>query len=935
MSTLVATNPESATPYLMTVKQVCQWLQTDITKGLNHNVVTARLAEHGENTLGTEAAASMFSVFMSNLINPMNVIVVLALGLSCIVKDWVQVVALGFVIAVNTIVGFLQESKSESTMAALKKMSSPSAKVIRNGGKLETISSLLVVPGDIVIFEEGDQIPADLRIFESVNLSVDEMMLTGESVPVEKSTAAISLDSCDDGDVSLGDRANLAFNSTTVTRGRGRGIVVATGLRTEVGRIAQLLKSQDDDDDDDETNAKRSAFQRFARRIPGVKGRSTKTPLQKSLERMMYSLVPCAMIFALFVFWSANWEWSSGTALYAVIAIIPEGLPAVVTVTMAVGVRKMAKEKAIVRKINALEALGMISNICSDKTGTLTIGKMTAQELWIAGERYLVNGTGVNPTNGGVSLDAADGGRENELTADSINESPILDEFFTCAALCNQSTLEPPEDPTSADQSKPEWSAIGDPTEIALQVLAHRVHMQKIDLISRKRLDFVAELAFDSTLKRMTTLYAEPSRSENTWRLRIHMKGALERVMDQYADFEALAIREMERLADKGYRVLALAHREETITGSLPVIDVQDGRGAVEQNFVFLGLVGIFDPPRESSAPAIRTCFRAGIDVHMATGDHARTAAAIAKQIGIFRPGEEKDGVWSAHAFDKLSDDQIDALPRLPVVISRCAPKTKVRLVAALHRRGKFVAMTGDGTNDAPALKAADVGVAMGLTGSDVAKNASDIVLTDDEFGTIVAAVREGRRMFENITKFSMYFLCGNVAEVIAMVVGLAVRGSDSTAYFPMSALSVLYINMITSTPVAIFMVNEKASRTVMSKPPRGHPENQYAEEIVADSSAGVLTRAPAASASSVSSSTSMFTTRFLLDALFYGTVAGSLSLGAFVISMAFTDRGLNGYDASRCNDHSSTFVEAECSEIYEARGIAFMVLNATLLVHG
>ncbi|KAJ3144200.1 hypothetical protein HDU89_008671 [Geranomyces variabilis] len=797
MSTLVATSPESAVPYLMTVKQVCQWLQTDATKGLNNNVVTARLAEHGENTLGTDAAASMFSVFMSNLINPMNVILVLALGLSCIVKDWVQVVALGFVIAVNTIVGFLQESKSESTMAALKKMSSPSAKVIRNGGKLETISSLLVVPGDIVIFEEGDQIPADLRIFESVNLSVDEMMLTGESVPVEKSTAAISLASCDDGDVSLGDRANLAFNSTAVTRGRGRGIAVATGLRTEVGRIAQLLKSQDDDDDDDETNAKRSAFQRFARRIPGVKGRSTKTPLQKSLESMMYSLVPCAMIFALFVFWSANWNWSSGTALYAVaisIAIIPEGLPAVVTVTMAVGVRKMAKEKAIVRKIKALEALGMISNICSDKTGTLTIGKMTAQELWIAGERYLVNGTGLNPTNGGVSPDVADGGRENELTADSINESPILDEFFTCAALCNQSTLEPPEDPTSADQSKHEWSAIGDPTEIALQVLAHRVNMQKIDLISRKRLDFVAELAFDSTLKRMTTLYAEPSRSETTWRLRIHMKGALERVMEccnQYyaadgqlaaknADFEALAIREMERLADKGYRVLALAHREETITGSLPVIDVQDGRGAVEQNFVFLGLVGIFDPPRESSAPAIRTCFRAGIDVHMATGDHARTAAAIAKQIGIFRPGEEKDGVWTAHAFDKLSDDQIDALPRLPVVISRCAPKTKVRLVAALHRRGKFVAMTGDGTNDAPALKAADVGVAMGLTGSNVAKNASDIVLTDDEFGTIVAAVREGRRMFENITKFSMYFLCGNVAEVIGEPTLTAVRSCSS-----------------------------------------------------------------------------------------------------------------------------------------------------------
>ncbi|KAI8919807.1 potassium/sodium eff [Powellomyces hirtus] len=930
-------------PFLISIEAVAEQFQTDIKKGLTQEVVDARLAEYGENSLGTDNAPSMLHVLLGNLINPMNFVLLLALGLSCIVADWIQVGVLALVIVINTTIGFLQEYKSENTMAALKQMSSPTAKVLRNGGKLETVSSRLVVPGDIVLVEEGDQIPADMRIFEAVNLEIDEMLLTGESMPVRKSPDAIKANSPDGGDISLGDRVNLAFNSTTITRGRGRGIVTTTGLKTEVGKIANMLANSNSSDDEVD-EASLSGFQRFLRRIPGVKSANKKTPLQKSLDRMMFSLVPACLLLAVFVFWSTGFQWSNGVALYAVavgVAIIPEGLPAVVTVTMAVGVRTMAMQKAVVRKLASLEAIGMVSNICSDKTGTLTEGKMTVKECWIAGSHYIVQGTAIDPTNGGVShVD----NQSDELTAEFVQANPILDEFFSCASLCNQATLDPPEDLNSSDASKQTWNAVGDPTEVALQVLAHRVQMPRPEFIKRENLTFVSEMAFDPTLKRMTTLYVQPSTSGQR-RLRFHMKGALERVLERSTHYydgdgnrlpkdqkcEDRAVAEMERLADKGFRVLAIAHREDLMPekAEIPVYEVAD-RDIVEQDFTFIGLVGILDPPRESSAGAIQTCYQAGINVHMATGDHARTATAIAKEIGILRPGEEEEGVWTASAFDKLSNDEIDALPRLPIVISRCSPQNKVKLVAALHRRGKFVAMTGDGTNDAPALKAADVGIAMGLTGSDVAKEASEIVLTDDNFATIVVAVKEGRRIFANITKFSVNFLSGNVAEVIAMIVGLAVQGSDKIPYFPMSAIQVLWLNMVTSSPIAICLVREKASRDVMMKPPRGQtPRADDSMEEYTDND-GKKRRRPRAEATT----SSMFSPRFLADVFFYGIVAGTLSLMSFVLTMAVTPRGIDGYDASDCSSHAS-YNPDECMQIYEARGVAFVVLNTILLVHG
>ncbi|KAI8909256.1 hypothetical protein DFJ77DRAFT_512965 [Powellomyces hirtus] len=918
-------DPVKTDIYLLSFQDVADHLKTDIEQGLDRDEATNRLATYGENILGRDGGVSIFKVLLSNIINPMNFVLLLALALSCIVKDWTQAVVLAIVIATNSGIGFAQEYSSENTMAALKKLSAPTATIIRSG-KLDTVPGSQVVPGDIVVVEEGDQIPADLRLIEAVNLEIDEMLLTGESMPVRKTTDALFARP-EEGAISVGDRINLAFSSTTITRGRGKGIVVGTGLQTEIGRIAKLLSSSNDDTPADAANDSFAAkLSRFVHKLPGFK-KSTKTPLQQTLDRMMFLLLGICIVLAVLVFWSNNFEWSENAALYAVavgVAIIPEGLPAVVTVTMAVGVRSMAKQKAVVRKLGSLEAIGMVSNICSDKTGTLTEGKMTAKECWIAGRSLIVGGTAIDPTNGSVSIDG------KTLTAETIEADPVLYQYFSCAALCNEASVHAPEDPSSSDASLTAWTAIGDPTEVAMQVLAYRVGMGKPALIKSTNATFMAEMAFDPTLKRMTTVYATTGAIGHT--VKYYMKGALERVLEcstSYYDADGQVKQmdksvlessqaAMEALAEKGLRVLAVAYRSQEGLTKLPTYDATIDRKTVEQSMTFIGLVGIYDPPRETSAPAVRTCREAGISVHMATGDHAKTATAIAKEIGILTAGQEHL-VYTANTFDRMSDTEVDAMPRLPVVLARCSPETKVKLVAALHRRGKFVAMTGDGTNDAPALKAADVGVAMGLSGSDVAKEASEIVLTDDNFNSIVSAVKEGRTIYANIQKFALNFLSGNQSEVIAMVVGLAIRGSDGQAYYPMSAIQVLWLNMITSSPICLCLAREKGSRDAMRRPPRGY--------ITDDNDEFNFSKDKTTSAS-------LFSPRFLADVFFYGTVAGTLSLLSFVLTIAVTPRGIHGYDGEICTSHGG-FNEAECAEVYEARGVSFMVLNTILLAHG
>ncbi|KAJ3151850.1 hypothetical protein HDU86_005982 [Geranomyces michiganensis] len=797
--------------YAMTAEDALAHFGTNADVGLSPDKAASLLETYGENSLGLASGPTALQVLMANLFNPMNFVLLIAIVFAGVVKDIVQVGVLGGIMLINTCIGFLQEYRSEKTMAALRSLASPTARLVRDG-QLQTVPSVQVVPGDILYLEEGDQVPADVRLIEAVNLQADEMLLSGESLPVTKTSGLLNCtryaDSAGEDDISLGDRKNLAFSSTIVTRGRGRGVVFATGLATEVGKIANLLTGESTSSVEDTARAK--AKKKFLTTIGwGVKG-DGKTPLQHSMDRMMLVLLGFAILLAVVVFGAQRFVFNHETALYAIsvaIAIVPEGLPAVLTVTFAIGVRTMAKHKVLVRKIASVEALGMVTNICSDKTGTLTEGRMSVKAMWIGGKSYLIDGTGLNPALGKVTCEGQD------LKKEQVDASPSLAEFAAAVALCNNATVHAP------NQERSEWHAIGDPTEIALQVLAHRLSFPGKAEAAQRDLKFVHEYPFDSALKRMSIVYSThlnvhgeaTSRTggkNGKYLLKWYMKGAFERTLEcceGYYDMNGKVVSpvssdfykeiedNMRRLAAQGLRVLAVAHRQSYSN----TLDVPHEREQVEKGFIFLGLCGMYDPPRESSAPSVSICRQAGIVVHMATGDHIETARAIAKQIGILTAGQE-DLVVPASRFDNMADEDIDGMEELPLVLARCSPETKVKFIRALHRRGKFVAMTdsetqdlsygftGDGTNDAPAIKMADIGIAMGMNGSDVAKEASAIVLTDDNFASIVKAVSEGRRIFANMVKLALSFLSTNVAEIVALIFALAIRNADGEAIFPM-----------------------------------------------------------------------------------------------------------------------------------------------------
>ncbi|KAJ3033432.1 hypothetical protein HDV00_006366 [Rhizophlyctis rosea] len=750
-----------------------------------------------------------------------------------------------------------------------------------------------------------------------------------------------------DGAPPIGDRTNLAYSSTVVTKGRGKGIVYATGRVTQVGKIADLLsgKTRPTTPTDEEKScisshpdpdvgtphwrervAKSESVKRFLKLIGwGVKG-DGKTPLQHSLDRMMLFLLVCAFLLAVIVFGAFKFDFGEIVALYAMsvaIAIVPEGLPAVLTVTLAIGVKSMAQHKALVRQLASIEALGMVTNICSDKTGTLTEGRMSAKAFWVAGTRFKVDGTGLDPTQGSV-LKEVNGNGELEVTEEMVREDDVLFEFATCNALCNNSVLHPPHD------DEPSYKAVGDPTEIALQVLAHRLHYVRARELPTQGLKFVAEQPFDPSIKRMTSVYRERKAKdgEGSVELKFYMKGAVESVLavcdGYYAGggeivsgvdeaFRTHTLQEMTTLASQGLRVLALAHRTELAPNS----SVSDSRPEVERNMTFLGLVGMYDPPRPESASSVATCRDAGIVVHMATGDHVDTARAIAKQIGILRPGDPDTLVCAASEFDSMTERQVDAM-ELPLVLARCSPETKVKFIQALHRRGKFVAMTGDGTNDAPAIKLSDVGIAMGQNGSDVAKEASAIVLTDDNFASIVAAVREGRRLFANIVKFAMSFLGANVAEIVVLVFGLAVRSTDNEAIFPMAPIQILWLNMITSSPIALAIAYEPGDPDLMRQPPRG--------------TTGL--NSPQKKRHRFLPTSSLFTTEFILDALVYGITMGLCSLASFILTLALSPNGF-AVPAAECNHEGASHVSEGCEGVYRARGVVFVGMSLLLLIYG
>ncbi|KAJ3088585.1 hypothetical protein HK102_008420, partial [Quaeritorhiza haematococci] len=962
--------------HAMTVEEVARFFQTDIQKGLLDSEAANRLKEHGPNELTGSSGTSAIQVLMENAFNAMNGVLLAALVLGIVIQDWPKTVILALVMATNTLVGFYQEYRSEKTMEALRKMASPTARAVRNR-EIKIVQSREVVPGDLIAFEEGDIVPADLRLVEAVNLETDEALLTGESIPVVKVTGPILsnpestlLSGANRSAASLiplGDRKNLVYSSTLVAKGRGIGICVATGFKTEVGKIASAVS-------DTKLSGTRTAAQRFrelARRQKQVRkrfmarllrrqrrhaadnnagaddsirkssedgdrqlvdastssadsGSNSKTPLQRTLSRVMFLCVGMALVLAVIVFGANGWSGSQEVLLYAIsvaVAMLPEGMPAVITVALAIAVKKIAKQKAIVRRLGAMESLGQVTNVCSDKTGTLTEGKMVVKNAWFGFKNLTVTGKGIEPIGDVVHEVSTDPNAALKVDPLKVTEDPVLHRALLVSSLCLTSTL-------FFDEEDKRWKATGDPTEIALQVLSAKMGMRKESLLDSDY-SFAHEYPFDSFLKRMSVVYKNRNLSANdTEVLEVFSKGALERVLEcckSYydeegqivpltKDFEEQAQAKMLELAGKGMRVLALAYRRmdrdepsNTAVSSTDTINPSISRHEVEQHLIFLGLVAMYDPPRVESAPSVAMCRKAGIVVHMATGDHPKTAEAIAQECGILSPGDanrQNRLIMTAAEFDSMTDAEIDQLPELPRVLARCAPETKVRLVHALHRRNKVVAMSGDGVNDAPAVKSADVGISMGLGGSDVTKQASSITLTDDNFQTIVVAIREGRRIFANSALIISHLLSSNVAEVVALIIGLAVRDRNGDAVFPMSAIQILWVNMLTSSPVALALGMEFASPDIMDVPPRAKGASVWTAELI-------------------------------LDIFVYGFVMGILSLASFLVTVAVDPTFVGLTNIPRNCNSKDLLNNPGCEPIFAGRAVAFYALCLLLLVHG
>ena len=767
--------------------------------GLSSAEAADRLRHYGPNKVEGAKGLSLWTILLRQVSNSLTLVLFITMVLSFAINDHIEGGVIIAVILFNIVVGFLQDYRAEKTIQALYALSAPTCKVLR-AGRVETIRAEDLVWGDVVRLNVGDVVPADLRLAHSINLSTDEALLTGESVPVSKHAELILKDR----DVPLGDRTNMVYSASTITRGRATGIVVSTGMTTEVGKIALLLRSGRRGAADEDVQGFRRVLakvQNGFRVILGLDG----TPLQVSLSKFALLLFALAITLAIIVFSASRWRVTSEVLIYGIcvaVAVIPESLIAVLTIATALGTRSMARGNVIIRRLAALEAVGGVTNICSDKTGTLTQGKMVAKRVWLAdGTEVSVQETThpFDPTSGTVLVN------DQALpmtTADAVwastseKTAALMREFLETVALCNNAsvTATPSGEATT-------YVAMGEPTEIALQVYAMRFGLGKPAVLASGGHHLLSEFPFDSSCKRMTVVYTDGSTAH------AYAKGAVEALlplMNVSDEQRARIVTKAETLAAEGLRVLCVARKPvdadhfsqdpAVATDTADAIRQADAekmprRASAESNLSFVGLAGLYDPPRVESAAAIRKCRDAGITVHMLTGDHVKTATAIASEIGILGPANAShndDQIMVASEFDGLTDGQIDAMERLPLVLARCSPTTKVRMVEAMHRRKAFCVMTGDGVNDSPALKKSDVGIAMGLNGSDVAKEAADMVLTDDNFASIVTAIEEGRRLFDNIQKVGRR--CVWCCERATWLTGCALAPSSSfTCWSPTS----------------------------------------------------------------------------------------------------------------------------------------------------
>ncbi len=743
------------------VQETEKQLETDVNAGLKSSELVARYEKYGHNELKAKQKKSILVKFLEQFKDFMIIILIIAAIVSGIVgiqegEGITDTIIILIVVVLNAIIGVAQENKAEKSLEALQKMSSHAAKVMRDG-KLVVIPSKDLVPGDVVILETGDYIPADLRIVEAVNLKSQESAMTGESVPVEKSADVIS------GEVELGDRKNMLFSSSLITYGRGKGIVVGTGMNTEVGKIAKMIDETDE----------------------------LQTPLQIKLNNLgktlgIVALVLCAIIFVVGTLYGKEPVHMFMTAVSLAVAAIPEGLAAVSTIVLAIGVQRMVKRNAIVKKLPAVETLGCASVICSDKTGTLTQNKMTVKKIFV---------------------------NSRTQNIDEIKDkSEELGYLVKSGMLCNDTKI--------AEDGK----LTGDPTETALVDMGFTLGYEGYTIENYPR-EF--EIPFDSDRKLMSTVH----KTEDGQYI-VYTKGGVDELLkccNRYSengeiksdleDYKSLILSTNKSMAEKALRVLAFGYK--IINHSL----TKDDMDHLESDLIFVGMCGMIDPPREEVKDAVQKCISAGIKTVMITGDHKITATAIAKELGILK--EESEAI-SGSDLEKMSDEELKSKVRNISVYARVSPEHKVRIVKAWQANGEVVAMTGDGVNDAPALKNADIGCAMGIVGTDVSKEAADVILTDDNFSTIVAAVEEGRRIYDNILKAIAFLLSSNIGEIVVLFLAIMLTPilaklfhiTNISGLEPLLPMHILWINLVTDSLPALALAVDPADKSIMKRKP-------------------------------------------------------------------------------------------------------------------
>lgn len=786
------------------VKETLEKLNTEEFSGISESEAKKRLETYGRNELEAKKKKSMLALFFSQLNDALIYILIIAAVLSGVVGELSDTIIIAIVILINAVVGIIQESKAEKALDALKKLSTPKA-IVKRDGKIHEIRSEEIVPGDIIILDAGRYVPCDLRLIESVNLKIDESALTGESLPVEKN----ALKEITNEATPLGDRINMAYTSTLVTYGRGVGISVATGMGTEIGKIAKMLNEQETD----------------------------MTPLQKKLGELgkylgIAALLICAVMFLVGIIQHRDLIDMFLMAISLAVAAVPEGLPAIVTIVLAAGVQRMINENAIVRRLPAVETLGAVNIICSDKTGTLTQNKMTVIKYYSNWE-------------------------ENEIKNIQMSNSTdklLLENII----LCN--------DAESSYENK-----TGDPTEIALLDVGNNLNIYKDELnTNHKRVD---EVPFDSDRKLMSTVNNYGNY------LYVMTKGAIDNLLEIVTkiningDIKDITLEDKiklteasNKMSDSALRVLASAYKV------IPDENIQIDE--LEKDLIFIGMVGMIDPPRLEVKDSINLCKKSGIKTIMITGDHRNTAFAIGRELGIVE--NEEEAIFG-HEIDEMSDEEfLEKVDKIRVY-ARVSPEHKVKIVKTLREKGNIVSMTGDGVNDAPSLKAADIGVAMGITGTDVAKGASDMILTDDNFSTIVAAIEEGRNIYNNIKKSILFLLSCNIGEIIAIFLAVLLNWPT-----PLISIHILWVNLITDTFPALSLGVDPEDKSVMDEKPRDPKE-------------GIFNRIT------------------LIETLVNGLLIGILTLTAFVVGLK-----LYGY---RDPKHAQTmaFVVLSISQLFHA----------------